>query len=124
MGKSTPLDLTKVIPWRILAERVNWLIKNMPTLEPVSIVTTRADAFERTLELQEHHGAACWTDDEMDKKRQDRCLCYDCKLISSCQIAAQLFDLCCRGDIATMVTRCKHFQSKEIDDEGQSSSGS
>ena len=112
MDKLKPLDLTK--PWSMidLAKQVNLIIEHMPILEPVAIVLHDGQE-ERTLELQEHDGATCWTDVEMENKRREHSLCHSCNLVGVCQIRNQLFDLCCRGDIAAMVTRCKHFQPKE-----------
>ena len=114
MDKTKLLNLAKPIKIQDLATRINWLIEHMPTLEPVAIVL-RDGQEERTLELQEHHGATCWTDVEMDAIRRNRHLCFSCDLRNNCQIADKLYDVCVRGDIATMVTRCKHFQPKETD---------
>lgn len=122
MTKPKPLDITKPIATADLAERINWAVENMPVLEPVAIVMRNGQE-ERTLELQEYKGATCWTDVEMDAKRPARSLCHSCELFkptkgpANCQIVQQLYELCCRGDIATMVTQCKHFKPEEADAE-------
>lgn len=78
-------------------------------LEPV---TTGED---RLVELQEHYGAAVWTDVDADAQRRASSLCYHCRLYlpntdQNCGIAEYLYKGCCGADVAVTVTRCKHFR--------------
>lgn len=61
------------------------------------------------IELESHFGAEVYTNKNTDYLRRNECLCLNCKSMSKCPIAKQLFTLCVENDLAMMMTRCKSF---------------
>jgi len=109
------------IPLPDLADRINYLVDAAIPLQPVTIEVPVSTG-PRSLELQEHHKAQVWTDVEADELRRSHCLCFSCKHCKPgeddhCTIAAALYQVCKAGDIAAMVTRCKHFAPNEAGDD-------
>lgn len=72
----------------------------------------------RTIEVQEHYGAAVYTHVEMDELRRSECLCrLCCRLVpgndaGNCPTAQGLFNICKLDDVAMSVTRCPRFSAK------------
>lgn len=57
----------------------------------------------------EKYGRLVWVNEQTEALRRDECLCFNCKQLSDCPIAAEGLKLCKLTDIAFMVTRCPKF---------------
>ena len=57
----------------------------------------------------ERFGVLVWEDQITDVLRKEWCLCLRCVRLEGCEIAKEGYDLCCRHNIAFMVTRCPHW---------------
>ena len=65
-----------------------------------------------TVKRIEAYGQVVWADIEMDLLRRKRCLCLNCTLLDTCDIAQSFFEICRAKDVALAVTRCKRHLPK------------
>jgi hypothetical protein len=61
-----------------------------------------------------YHNEEVWTNPTTDNIRREECLCLHCKKMTydketNCPIAQQMYELCCKENIAFIMTRCKVF---------------
>ena len=69
--------------------------------------------------LEEHYGAAVWTNRQTDQMRRTECLCYNCKNLDfnkpdreNCPMAGTLYQFAKVTNLAMMITRCPAFEQK------------
>ena len=62
------------------------------------------------VELEEHYDAMVKVNTLTERLRQSECLCLNCAIVANCLFAKTLFNLCCKGYIALMVTRCPSYE--------------
>jgi hypothetical protein len=60
----------------------------------------------------EKYGGMVWQHPQMDELRRTECLCLNCDILSVCQRAAGLYNLCREHNLALAVTRCPLWQPK------------
>jgi len=58
------------------------------------------------LAIEEHHDAMVCVNTLTERLRRSECLCLNCINLKDCNYAQQLFELCRKGYVALMVTRC------------------
>ena len=58
-----------------------------------------------------HHGVEVQTNTITDEMRKTECLCLNCGH-TVCVARSKLYNLCCKYDIALMVTRCEDYKVK------------
>lgn len=68
--------------------------------------------------LEEHYGRVVWVNTDMEPLRKQECLCYNCERMKPgepdhCQLAADFYEVCKRGGVAFIVTRCGKFVHKK-----------
>jgi hypothetical protein len=63
------------------------------------------------IKREEHYGVNVCVNVRMDGMRKQECLCFNCdKCADKCERADELFELCKKYNLATMVTRCPEFR--------------
>lgn len=62
------------------------------------------------IEKVEKYGAEVYSNVEMDRLRQEWCLCLNCSAIGKCKNAKNLYQHCKATDMALMVTRCPNWR--------------
>jgi len=72
-----------------------------------------------TIQKVERYGVMVWEHTEMDKLRKEHCLCLDCRVIKTCDIAKTFFKLCQTYNVAFAMTRCPAHDSKTAIDSGE-----
>ena len=63
----------------------------------------------------ERYGCLVWEDEAADALRKERCLCLNCAKCKPgekdhCPIAARLYEVCKKDNVALMVTRCAEWR--------------
>ena len=58
----------------------------------------------------ERYGQIVWQHPVMDELRKSQCLCLNCALLKSCEIAKKGFEFCKVHNVAYAMTRCPHFK--------------
>jgi len=61
------------------------------------------------VEVEEHYDEMVYVNTLTEALRKSECLCLNCGSMRNCEYADAFFKLCCGGNIALMVTRCKHY---------------
>lgn len=59
------------------------------------------------------YGATVLQNVKMDMLRKTECMCMNCKDISVCDIASELYGFCKDFNLALMVTRCPYFKGEK-----------
>ena len=65
-----------------------------------------------SMKYVEKYGVSVWADLEMDELRKYNCLCLNCSKMGNCEQGSKLYDICCRYNLATMITRCPDWEKK------------
>jgi hypothetical protein len=67
----------------------------------------------RVKQKEKYYGKLVWTHVEMDDLRREQCLCLNCQRMKFCPVAAKLYELCKKEDVALAVTRCPAWEANE-----------
>jgi hypothetical protein len=64
-----------------------------------------------------HHGKEVGVRKDLKGKHRDHCLCFDCDNFNlgtsfKCDIADELYKLCCKYNLTTPVFECPEFEEK------------
>ena len=60
------------------------------------------------VEIEEHYSTLVYVNTMTESLRRSECLCLNCESMKSCEYAKAFYELCIKGNIALMVTRCYH----------------
>jgi hypothetical protein len=68
-------------------------------------------------EVYEHHGNKVHVNSELKGKHREICLCFACKKLdvtgaNNCPIAAELYQLCIKHHLTTLVIECPVYEEK------------
>ena len=66
---------------------------------------------KQPIRQERHFGCDVWVNPNTEALRETECLCLNCGVMKSCQIAKKLFKLCIKEHLAMAITRCFYWTS-------------